>query len=125
LKQYTSQNITKSATNCTPALVDKSAWKYAGKILKITGTVSIAQDYAPGSDISNSFGGGEIGELVLLSDDGAFVDYLNLGSTGNIAVGDSVIVYGYAIGHVTVKNKLGGETRELSIMGKHAEGERQ
>ena len=112
-----SGDIKSRAENVPPATVMKSPWKYYGKIVKLTGEVGIAQDYPPGSDISKSFGGGEVGELVLVNEDSTFIDYLNVGSTGDINVGDKAVVYGYPVGLVEVDNKLGGKTTQLVIVG--------
>jgi len=112
-----SGDIKSRAENVPPATVMKSPWKYYGKIVKLTGEVGIAQDYPPGSDISKSFGGGEVGELVLVNEDSTFIDYINVGSTGDINVGDKAVVYGYPVGLVEVGNKLGGKTTQLVIVG--------
>lgn len=116
-----SGDIKSKAEDVAPAAVMKAPWKYYGKIVKLTGEVGIAQDYPPGSDVSKSFGGGEVGELVLMNDDSTLIDYLNVGSTGDINVGDAVVVYGYPVGLVEVDNKLGGKTTQLVIVGNAAE----
>ncbi|HPQ11789.1 MAG TPA: hypothetical protein PLQ98_10745, partial [Bacillota bacterium] len=64
---------------------------------------------------------GEVGELVLMNEDWTLIDYLNVGSTGDINVGDAVVVYGYPVGLVEVDNKLGGKTTQLVIVGNAAE----
>lgn len=109
------------AEDASPAAVMKTPWKYYGKIVKLTGEVGIAQDYPPGSDISKNFGGGEVGELVLINDDSTIIDYLSVGSTGDINVGDYVTIYGYPVGLVEVDNNLGGKTTQLFIVGNVAE----
>ncbi len=109
---------TATVERVSAGVVFKAPWKYYGEIIELTGEVSIAQDYPPGGSISTSLGGGEVGELVLMADDGTIIDYMHLGSTGAINVGDTVAVNGYCIGHVEVENKLGGTTTQLMVVGK-------
>ncbi len=111
-------DIKSKAESVDPAAVMKAPWKYYGKIIKFTGVVGIAQEYPPGSDISDAVGGSEVGELVITTEDMTFIDYLHIGSTGEANVGDSVTIYGYPIGIVEVENKLGGTTQELCVIGK-------
>ncbi len=106
------QNITEP----DPALVMKAPWEYYGKPIKVTGYVSIVQDYPPNSDIANAINNGNtVGEIVFIPDNAAnsitILDYLHLGSTGDIKVGDHVAVYGYAVGLADVENKLGALLR--------------
>ncbi|MGE5606054.1 MAG: hypothetical protein ACM3YE_10215 [Bacteroidota bacterium] len=103
------------------ANVYKAPWKYYGKKLKISGEVTLVQEYPPGSAIASAFGGSEVGELVFVTDDNTIVDYVLLGSTGNIIVGNRVNTYGYCTGHIEVENKFGGKTTQLMVIGKVAE----
>ncbi len=105
-----------------PATAFKSPWKFYGKPLAFTGVVGIAQAYPPGSDISQIFGGGEVAELVLVATDGStIIDFLLLGDSGDLNVGDMVTVYGYVVGQVEVQNKMGGQTTQLMMVGNAAE----
>lgn len=121
LKGLSAEDLKKQAQEVKAADVMKAPWKYYGKVVKLSGHVGIAQEYPPGSDVSMAFGGGDIGEIVLVSEDSTFIDYLNVGSTGDVNVGDSVVVYGLPVGHVEAENKLGGKTTELVIVGKVVE----
>ncbi|SFU69935.1 hypothetical protein [Alicyclobacillus macrosporangiidus] len=121
LKDVSASDVKKQAQAAKPGDVMKAPWKYYGKIVKLSGQVGIAQEYAPGSDISQAFGGGEVGELVIGTEDMTFIDYMNIGSTGDVNVGDMVTVYGYPVGQVQADNKLGGKTAELAIIGKLVE----
>lgn len=112
-------SIKQEAAGETPSMVFKAPFKYYGKAIKLTGLVVITQEYAPNSDVANNINSGkECGEIVFMCEDGTYVDYMQLGDTGNIAVGDTVTVYGYTPGIVNVENKMGGTTDELLIVGK-------
>jgi len=113
-----SANTRTGSVNPAAADVYKDPWNYYGKIVKITGQIAIAQDYPPGSDISNAMGTTTAGEIVLASDDGTFTDYLIAGSSGTAHVGDTVDVYGFPVGLVDAPNKMGGTTSELALVGK-------
>jgi hypothetical protein len=104
----------------TPTESFKAPWKYYGKIIKVTGLAAIVQEYPPGSDLYKATGG-ECGEIVLVTDDGTYIDYLHIGSTGKTKVGDAVVLYGTPVGQVEADNKLGGKTTELVIVGKTIE----
>lgn len=104
----------------TPAEAFKTPWKYYGKIIKVTGLVAIVQEYPPGSDLYKA-AGGECGEIVLVTDDGTYIDYLHIGSTGKTKVEDAIVLYGTPVGQVEANNKLGGKTTELVIVGKTIE----
>lgn len=121
LKSLSAESIKKQAITADPAIVMKSPWKYYGKIVKFTAEVGLAQDYPPGSDESQVLGGTEVGELVIANDLNAIIDYLHIGSTGDIKVGDRVTVYGYPVGLGEVENKLGGTTTQLVVVGKVVE----
>lgn len=125
LKGMSAEDLKKQAQEAKAADVMKAPWKYYGKVVKLGGQVGIAQEYPPGGDVSMAFGGGEIGEIVLVNEDSTFIDYLNVGSTGDVNVGDSTVVYGLPVGHVEATNKLGGKTTELVIVGKAIEKAQQ
>ena len=54
---------------------------------------------------------------MLVCGDRTIVDYLMEGSSGNLQVGETVTVYGYDTGTIDAKNKLGGTTTELAVLG--------
>lgn len=122
LEKYDINKLKTEAAAETPSLVMKAPFKYYGKPLKFSGIVSIVQDYPTGSDISNNINNGkETGEIVFICEDGTIIDYLNLGDTGDIVVGDSITIYGFTPGQVEVENKLGGKTTQLVLIGKYFE----
>ncbi len=121
LQSLDPSEIKLNAENISPASALKTPWKYYGKILKVSGTVGYAQEYPPGSDISEAFGGGEVGELSILTDDMTPISFMQIGSTGDINVNDYVVVYGYPVGLVELENSLGGTITQLAIVGKVAE----
>lgn len=105
------------AESPTPGQVMKAPWTYYGKIIKLAGTVGIVQEYPPDSAEAKA-AGGELSEIVFVTNDRTFIDHLHLGSTGNLTVGDNVTIYGFPVGIVDAKNKLGGTTQELTTVGK-------
>ena len=120
LKGLTSTGIKDKAETPDPATVMKTPWKYYGKIVKMQGEVGIVQDYPPGGDIAKALGG-EGSEIVFVTEDGTPVDYAHMGSTGDVKVGDTVIIYGYPVGQVEVDNQIGGKTTQLVVVGKTVE----
>lgn len=110
-------NPTQAVESAAPAEAFKAPWKYYGKIVAATGSIGIIQEYPPGSDLYNLVGG-DCGEILLATDDGTLIDYLQIGSTGEAQVGDVVTLYGTPAGQCTVDNKLGGQTTELFVVGK-------
>jgi hypothetical protein len=99
-----------------PATVNKQPWKYYGKPLKLTGSVAIAQAYPPGNEMSKAMGG-EAGEIVMGAGDGTIIDFLMMGDTGDVNVGDVATVYGYVVGQAEVTNKMGGKTTQMILVG--------
>lgn len=109
-------DITKTATSPAPSAVQKAPWNYYGKPVKLTGTVGIVQDYPPGNNLSVEMGG-TASEIVMFTDDGAFVDTLLSVSSGTVKMGDSVTVFGYPVGLIEGENKMGGKTTQLVLVG--------
>lgn len=107
------------AIDAVPGSVFKAPWNYYGKVVKIAGTVGIVQEYPPNNAASQAVGG-HLSEIVMATRDMTFVDFLLLGSSGSISVGDAVTVYGLPIGQEDVTNRLGGQTTQLVLVGKSA-----
>ncbi|PKM88140.1 MAG: hypothetical protein CVU87_08135 [Firmicutes bacterium HGW-Firmicutes-12] len=95
--------------------VFKRPWDFYGKVVRFSGLIYIVQDYPPGSDLSEQFGG-SAAEVVLETDDGTIVDILVSGTCGKLKVGDITSVYGYPVGLAEVPNELGGNTTQLIVV---------
>jgi len=117
LEGLTADDVIANSGSEQPTLIMKAPWKYLGKTMAFTGQVGIVQDYPPGSDVGRAFGG-DVGEIVMVTGDLTYVDYMAIGGTGSVGVGDHVTVYGYPIGLVEVDNQIGGKTTQLMIVGK-------
>lgn len=104
-----------------PGLVMKTPWKYYGKSLAFRGEVGIVQAYPPGSDAARVFGG-EVAEVIMVTDDGTIIDFMMMGDSGNTQVGHVITVYGLVVGQVEVNNKMGGQTTQLMVVGNAIQG---
>jgi hypothetical protein len=109
-------DITKTAEAPAPISVQKAPWDYYGKPLKVTGKVAVVQDFPPGSEQVTAMGG-KACEIVLIANDGAIIDSMLSVSSGDVKIGDSVTIFGYAVGLVEAPNKLGGKTTEVAVIG--------
>jgi len=105
------------AKDAVPGDVFKKPWDFYGQVVKLTGEVGLVQDYPPDSEITKMMGGKESSEIVLVTEDLTFVDFLISGNSGNVQVGDTVTVYGYPCGQAAVTNKMGGQTNQLVLVG--------
>lgn len=99
-----------------PFRVAKTPWNYYGKMCRFVGEVKALQDYPPGGETAEMFGGAAAG-IVLFADDDTIIAFFLAGSTGNLKKGDRVAVFGYPVGLVEVENQLGGKTTQLVIVG--------
>ncbi|MCQ6563869.1 hypothetical protein [Paenibacillus mendelii] len=97
----------------TAGSVFKTPWNYYGKPVKFTLYVAIVQDYPPDSETGKI---GMLSEVVGTTEDGTIIDVVGLVPSGDIAVGDEITIVAYPVGHVTVDNKLGGQTDQLSVV---------
>jgi hypothetical protein len=105
----------------------KAPFRYFGEVYQFSGSVAIIQEYAPGSPTARGVGGGEVSEVVLFDNTLSSmvpIDYLMLGNTGNVKEGDTVTVWGYIVGLIDAKNRLGGTTSELTVVGKEIQATR-
>ncbi|AOZ93620.1 hypothetical protein [Paenibacillus crassostreae] len=93
--------------------VFKTPWNYYGKPVEFTLYVAIVQDYPPDSETGQI---GMLSEVVGTTEDGTIIDVIGLVPSGDIAVGDEITIVAYPVGHVTVDNKLGGQTDQLSVV---------
>ncbi|ARU61785.1 hypothetical protein CBW65_12670 [Tumebacillus avium] len=110
-------DIKAQATTPAAGEVFKAPWNHYGKVVKLTGAVAIVQEYPPESDIAAALESDSVSEMVLIAEDGTLIDFIASTSSGDVQVGSTVAVYGYPVGHVTVDNKLGGQTEQLAIVG--------
>lgn len=104
-----------------PGLVMKTPWKFYGKPTAFQGEVGIVQAYPPGSDVGRVFGG-EVAEVVMVTDDGTIIDFMMMGDSGSTQVGHVITVYGLVVGQVEVNNKMGGQTTQLMVVGNAIQG---
>ncbi|OME27735.1 hypothetical protein [Paenibacillus odorifer] len=93
--------------------VFKTPWEFYGKPVEFTVYVAIVQDYPPDSDNGKV---GILSEIVGTTEDGTIIDVFGLVSSGDIAVNDEITLVAYPVGHVTVENKLGGQTDQLAVV---------
>jgi hypothetical protein len=96
------------------AEASKAPWKFFGDIYRWSGVAAIVQDYPPQN-------GSSYGEVVMYDPTGVSsvpVDFVVIPDSGLIHEGDKVTVSGYVVGQVDVKNKLGGTTSQLVMVGK-------
>jgi len=121
----TAGDIKKDAVAVEPASVNKTPWKYYGKVVKMTGSVEVVQDYPPDSDVAKGMGVKEASEIVMTTEDGTIVDMFCSISSGSLKVGDIVTLYGYPVGQAEVENKIGGKFTHLVIIGNAFDKEQQ
>lgn len=98
-----------------PVVVYKAPWNYYGKIIEISGTILGVEDYPPGGDISEQFGGGDVSEIMIMTEDGTLADFMMLSSSGNLKFDDMVTLRGYPVGRYYAEN---GATLSLALVGK-------
>jgi predicted nucleic acid-binding Zn-ribbon protein len=100
-------------TNADAGDVFKAPWNYYGKPVTFSGSVVIVQDYPPDSDNAKI---GLNSEVIIVADDGTYIDIVGTISSGKVKVGTGISVIAYPIGLVNVTNKLGGKTDELMVV---------
>jgi len=105
------------AINPAPANVKKRPWDYYGKIIKITGTVAVVQDYPPSSDYSKMLGSPSVSTIVMETADGTIAQFLLTKSASNINVGDVATAFGFPVGTAEVDNTVGGTFTHVMFVG--------
>lgn len=113
----TAGDIKQNAQTCDAASVMKTPWNYYGKIIKITGSVAVVQDYPAGSDYSKRLGSKDASDIVISTQDSTTVELLSTAPSGSIKVDDTITIYGYAVGISDVENKVGGKDPHLFLVG--------
>lgn len=108
--------LVKLPAKVSAEVVFKRPWDFYGKEVCLTGTAAIVQDFPPGNEVSQLFGG-SVSEIVMLTTDGTVVDGILKGTTGNVSVGDEVSICGTPAGRIEVDNQLGGKTTQLALVG--------
>jgi len=104
------------------ALIMKAPWDYYGKMISLSGAVSSAEDYPPGSDFSKLLESDKTAEIVLIADDGyTIIDMFLRTSSGTLKTGDYVTVFGYPVGRMEIENRIGGSFTHLILVGNTAE----
>lgn len=91
----------------------KTPWNYYGKAITFTGSVTIVQDYPPGSDFPKM---GVNCQVVFIANNGTVLDLFSTVASGKLKVGDKLTVVAYPIGILEVPNKLGGNSTQLAIV---------
>lgn len=107
----TIEDINDASEQINASEINKTPWKYYGKIINVTGEVAIIQEYPPEDGVEN-------GEIVIATDDGTIADFIVIGSTGDITEGDYIDINGLPVGQVEVENQQGGMTTQLMFVGK-------
>jgi hypothetical protein len=102
-----------TSVQAKPGSVFKAPWNYYGKPISFTAYVVIVQDYPPDSDNAKV---GILSEIVATTEDGTILDVFSTVASGDIQVDDQITIVAYPIGHVTVENKLGGQTDQLALV---------
>lgn len=115
IKLVKPSDLKQKTEEVAPATLKETPWNYYGKVLKLEGTVGVAQDYLPGSDVAKVVKVDQVGELVLTTADSTILDYLHIGSTGDANVGDDVMIYGYPVGLAELPNGFGGSFTQVII----------
>ncbi|MCL4465059.1 MAG: hypothetical protein M1401_02910 [Chloroflexi bacterium] len=100
LKTADPTKLRQAADNVTPSALAKAPWDYYGKPLRLRGQVLRAQDLPHGGQTARDLGVDQVGELLLVAEDGTRLNYTHLGSVGAIKAGAKVYVCGYAVGLV-------------------------
>lgn len=113
----TAGDIKKNAETPDPATVIKSPWNYYGKIMKVTGTVAVVQDFPTGSDYSKVLDGKDSSDIVITTQDETIVEMLSSIPSGTLKVGNTITLYGYPIGNSEVSNRVGGKDTHLFLVG--------
>jgi DNA-directed RNA polymerase subunit RPC12/RpoP len=112
-----SPNLRQQATAPQPELVAKTPYIYYGQVVKFTGTVGVVQDFPPGSDFSQSLGGQNTSDIVMIRNDGTIIEMFCLKASGYIRVGNTVNLFGYPVGVTDVPNRMGGNDVHLIVVG--------
>lgn len=115
LKKY--DTLANIAERQDVSMVYKSPWDYYGKVIAFAGTVAVAENNPPDSNVSKALGG-ESCEVVIQYGEDIIVDGIIAGNANSIKVGQQVTIYGYPVGRTEVKNKMGGSFTHLVVVGK-------
>lgn len=100
------------------AALCRAPWDHYGKVLRLNGQVTEARDLPRGGQVARDLGVEQVGELVLLADDGTRISYVHLGSVGQAKPGQKVAVYGYVVGLTETGEGVTGKVTAPLIVGK-------
>ena len=89
----------------------RSPWKWYGKAVCFVNTVHLVQDERVEEGVV-------LGDVVTVSDDEHIVEYMLLGGSGDVRVGQRIKLCGFPVGRMEVENKLGGKFTHLIVIGK-------
>lgn len=93
--------------------IQKTPWKYYGKLMCFSGRAAFVQDEPPGGFVSNLIGGGEVGDLVIQTDNDDELEFLVMGGSGSLKFGSKVKVCGLTAGRVEAEGALGRTYQRL------------
>ena len=121
LKTADPTQLRQAADNVTPAALAKAPWDYYGKPLRLRGQVLHAQDLPRGGQTARELGVDQVGELLLVAEDGTRFNYTHLGSVAAIKAGAKVYVCGYAVGLVPQDSVGSGKPSVPVLVGRSIE----
>ncbi len=101
----------------TPALVIKALPDYYEKPLQISGKVYGINSLSADSSFGKALGGKLGSEILFVCGDKTVVDMLCTTANPKVRSGDSVTVYGFAVGTTRVPNPAGGVVTRLVLVG--------
>jgi len=116
LKPLNDASIRGMAVSADPATVKDTPKNYYGKMLKIKGEVIDVRDYAADSDVVKALGG-RASQVILTSGNAILVNFIYLGQSSDILVGDDVMIFGYPVGTAAVEGSNAKATA-LALVGK-------
>ena len=118
LKNIGTEDLKQKSISIDETSAFKAPWNFFGELVKVDGEVLSIQEYPKESNVSKTWGIGEVGEMSIKTNNAVFIDYINIEPAQYINVGDNVTIYGYITGNIEGTNKLGGKTTNLSFVGK-------
>ncbi len=95
----------------------KAPWRYYGQWLCLAGTVETVTDYPPGSDVAKVLKTESPSEVLFVTADGFFADFLLMNGSGQVQSGKEVTACGYPVGRAEVPAPSGGTSTNLVLVG--------
>jgi hypothetical protein len=117
LKTMSAESLRGRAEVVAAASLCLVPWDYYGKVLRLNGQVAEARDLPRGGQVARDLGVEQVGELVVVADDGTRFSYVHLGSIGQTKPGQKIAVYGYVVGLTTAGEGATGKLSAPYIVG--------